>query len=199
MYDFIEGNIDRISPTHVVVENGGMGYLIAISIITYERIKNSKQTRLFVEQTFKVENQSPVAMMLYGFSEPEERSMFQMLTSVSGVGKNTGILMLSALEPDVLSSAIVNGNIGLLKSIKGIGEKSAQRIVLELKDKIGLGQKGAGSLASAGMSDSVIEATAALSTLGYSRKIIDKTLAKISKSGSDATVETLIKEALKLM
>ena len=199
MYDFIEGNIDRISPTHVVVENGGMGYLIAISIITYERIKNSKQTRLFVEQTFKVENQSPVAMMLYGFSEPEERSMFQMLTSVSGVGKNTGILMLSALEPDVLSSAIVNGNIGLLKSIKGIGEKSAQRIVLELKDKIGLGQKGAGSLASAGMSDSVIEATAALSTLGYSRKIIDKTLAKISKSGGDATVETLIKEALKLM
>ncbi|MDG1098798.1 MAG: Holliday junction ATP-dependent DNA helicase RuvA, partial [Bacteroidia bacterium] len=163
MYDFIEGNIDRISPTHVVVENGGMGYLIAISIITYERIKNAKQTRLFVEQTFKVENQSPVAMMLYGFSEPEERSMFQMLTSVSGVGKNTGILMLSALEPEVLSSAIVNGNIGLLKSIKGIGEKSAQRIVLELKDKIGLGKKSADSLAPAGMSDSIMEAAAALS------------------------------------
>jgi holliday junction DNA helicase RuvA len=199
MYDFIEGNIDRISPTHVVVENGGMGYLLAISIITYERIKNAKQTRLFVEQSFKVENQSPVAMVLYGFSEPEERSMFQMLTSVSGVGKNTGILMLSALEPEVLSSAIVNGNIGLLKSIKGIGEKSAQRIVLELKDKIGLGKKGVGSLAPTGMSDSVIEATAALSTLGYSRKAIDKTLAKISKSGEDVSVEALIKEALKLM
>jgi Holliday junction DNA helicase RuvA len=199
MYDFIEGNIDRISPTHVVVENGGMGYLIAISIITYERIKNAKQTRLFVEQTFKVENQSPVAMMLYGFSEPEERSMFQMLTSVSGVGKNTGILMLSALEPEVLSSAIVNGNIGLLKSIKGIGEKSAQRIVLELKDKIGLGKKSTGSLAPAGMSDSIMEAAAALSTLGYSRKIIDKTLAKISKSGDEVSVEILIKEALKLM
>jgi len=199
MYDFIEGNIDRISPTHVVVENGGMGYLIAISIITYERIKNAKQTRLFVEQTFKVENQSPVAMMLYGFSEPEERSMFQMLTSVSGVGKNTGILMLSALEPEVLSSAIVNGNIGLLKSIKGIGEKSAQRIVLELKDKIGLGKKSADSLAPAGMSDSIMEAAAALSTLGYSRKIIDKTLAKISKSGDEVSVEILIKEALKLM
>ena len=94
MYDFIEGNIDRISPTHVVVENGGIGYLMAISIITYERIKNAKQTRLFVEQTFKVENQSPVATVLYGFSEPEERSMFQLLTSVSGVGKSTGILML---------------------------------------------------------------------------------------------------------
>jgi len=199
LYDFIEGNIDRISPTHVVVENGGIGYLMAISINTYERIKKAKQTRLFVEQTFKIDNQSPSAIVLYGFSEPEERSMFQLLTSVSGVGKSTGILMLSALEPDVLSAAIVNGNVGLLKSIKGIGEKSAQRIVLELRDKIGAGKKGGATLAPVGMSDTVSEATAALTTLGYSRKAIDRTLAKLVKAGEDVSVESLIKEALRMM
>lgn len=199
MYDFIEGNIDTISPTHVVLENGGMGYVMAVSIITYEKIKTAKKIRLFVEQTFKIENQSPSAIALFGFSDPNERQMFRLLTSVSGVGNNTGMLMLSALEPDALSSAIVNGNVGLLKSIKGIGEKSAQRIVLELRDKIGFGKKGGATFASSGMSETMIEATAALSTLGYTRANIEKTLMKISKGGADMPVEQLIKEALRLM
>ena len=141
MYDFIEGNIESLNPTHVVISNQGLGYIAAISLTTYEKIKGHKNARLFVDLLFKVENQSPVSMNLYAFSDPDERHMFRMLTSVSGVGNNTAMLMLSSLAPDDLASAILNGNVGLLKSIKGIGEKSAQRIVLELRDKLMGGKK----------------------------------------------------------
>ncbi len=199
MYDFIEGNIDRISPTSVVLENNGIGYSLSISLQTYEKIKSEKAIRLFVEMAFKVENQAPVASMLFGFFETEEREMFNLLTSVSGVGKNTGMLMLSALEPEILHSAILNGNVGLLKSIKGIGEKSAQRIVLELRDKLGGKGIKRGFLAPAGTSDMVLQASAALQTLGYTATNIEKVMNKLAKQSSELNVEQLIKEALKLL
>jgi holliday junction DNA helicase RuvA len=200
MYDFIEGNIERISPTHVVLENHGMGFLVAISIFTYEKIKSLKQARLFVEQTFKIENQSPVAIVLYGFSDPSEREMFQWLTSVSGVGNNTAILMLSSLQADDLASAILNGNVGLLKSIKGIGEKTAQRIVLELRDRLGGKSRRGATLQQPGVSDSMAEALAALTTLGYNRLHAEKALSKVSENGKiSMTVEDLIKNSLKIL
>jgi Holliday junction DNA helicase RuvA len=201
MYDFIEGDIERISPTHIVLENGGLGYLLAISLFTYEKIKSQKQVRLFTELAFKVENQSPVSMQLFGFADPAEREMYRLLTSVSGVGNNTAILMLGSLDPEALSSAILNGNVGLLKSIKGIGEKTAQRIVLELRDKLGGKKiKGSGMMTAPGGSDSVTEALAALTTLGYNKAAAEKALLKVSENGKlSLTVEELIRSSLKIL
>lgn len=194
MYDFIEGNIESLNPTHVVISNQGLGYIAAISLTTYEKIKGHKNARLFVDLLFKVENQSPVSMNLYAFSDPDERHMFRMLTSVSGVGNNTAMLMLSSLAPDDLASAILNGNVGLLKSIKGIGEKSAQRIVLELRDKLMGGKKSMALSAASGVSDHFSEALSALTTLGYVKANAEKALMKVSKDlGGTATIEELIK------
>jgi len=200
MYDFIEGNIESLNPTHVVISNQGLGYIAAISLTTYEKIKGHKNARLFVDLLFKVENQSPVSMNLYAFSDPDERHMFRMLTSVSGVGNNTAILMLSSLAPDDLASAILNGNVGLLKSIKGIGEKSAQRIVLELRDKLMGGKKSMALSAASGVSDHFSEALSALTTLGYVKANAEKALMKVSKDlGGTATIEELIKNSLKIL
>ncbi|MEY3780404.1 MAG: hypothetical protein RLZZ510_387 [Bacteroidota bacterium] len=200
MYDFIEGNIESLNPTHVVISNQGLGYIAAISLTTYEKIKGHKNARLFVDLLFKVENQSPVSMNLYAFSDPDERHMFRMLTSVSGVGNNTAMLMLSSLAPDDLASAILNGNVGLLKSIKGIGEKSAQRIVLELRDKLMGGKKSMALNAASGVSDHFSEALSALTTLGYVKANAEKALMKVSKDlGGTATIEELIKNSLKIL
>jgi holliday junction DNA helicase RuvA len=200
MYDFIEGNIESLNPTHVVISNQGLGYIAAISLTTYEKIKGHKNARLFVDLLFKVENQSPVSMNLYAFSDPDERHMFRMLTSVSGVGNNTAMLMLSSLAPDDLASAILNGNVGLLKSIKGIGEKGAQRIVLELRDKLMGGKKSMALSAASGVSDHFSEALSALTTLGYVKANAEKALIKVSKDlGGTATIEELIKNSLKIL
>jgi Holliday junction DNA helicase RuvA len=200
MYDFIEGNIESLNPTHVVISNQGLGYIAAISLTTYEKIKGHKNARLFVDLLFKVENQSPVSMNLYAFSDPDERHMFRMLTSVSGVGNNTAMLMLSNLAPDDLASAILNGNVGLLKSIKGIGEKGAQRIVLELRDKLMGGKKSMALSAVSGVSDHFSEALSALTTLGYLKANAEKALMKVSKDlGGTATIEELIKNSLKIL
>ena len=199
MYDFISGNIAFINPTQVVLENQGIGYLMHISIYTYEKIKGLKQAQLFTEQVFKIENQSPSALLLFGFSDPAEREMFQWLTSVSGVGNNTAILMLSSLEPEALTSAILNGNVGLLKSIKGIGEKTAQRIVLELRDKLG-GKSRRGTNLPAGVTDNNAEAIAALTTLGYNRAAAEKAMLKVTENGKlQLSVEQLIKNSLKIL
>jgi Holliday junction DNA helicase RuvA len=200
MYDFIEGPIESLNPTHVVISNQGLGFIAAISLTTYEKIKGHKTARLFVDLLFKVENQSPVSMNLYAFADPDERHMFRMLTSVSGVGNNTAMLMLSSLAPDDLASAILNGNVGLLKSIKGIGEKSAQRIVLELRDKLMGGKKSMGLGSNTGVSDHFTEALSALTTLGYPKANAEKALMKISKDlGGTATIEELIKNSLKIL
>ena len=200
MYDFIEGNIESLNPTHVVISNQGLGYIAAISLTTYEKIKGHKNARLFVDLLFKVENQSPVSMNLYACSDPDERHMFRMLTSVSGVGNNTAMLMLSSLAPDDLASAILNGNVGLLKSIKGIGEKGAQRIVLELRDKLMGGKKSMALSAASGVSDHFSEALSALTTLGYVKANAEKALMKVSKDlGGTATIEELIKNSLKIL
>ena len=201
MYEFIEGNIEQISPTHAVINNQGIGYLASISLHTFEAIKGTKQARLFIEQTFRVENQNPTGIVLYGFSHPDERHMFRLLTSVSGVGNNTALIMLSSLDPEAITSTIVNGNVGLLKSIKGIGEKTAQRIVLELRDKMTGGKKsGLGSLVDPSKIDAISEALTALTILGYQKASAEKALIKVSKEmGGMATVEELIKNSLKIL
>jgi Holliday junction DNA helicase RuvA len=200
MYEFIEGNLESLTPTHAVIECQGIGYLTHISLNTYESIKGNPRVRLFIDQVFKVENQNPVAIQLYGFSDPDERVMFRLLTSISGVGNNTALIMLSSLDPESLTQGILSGNVGLLKSIKGIGEKTAQRIVLELRDKL-TGKKFAGSLPGiGGSSDQMSEALTALSVLGYPKAAAEKVLLRVSKDlGGLATVEELIKNSLKIL
>lgn len=200
MFEFIEGNIETLSPTHVIIENNGIGYIAQISLNTFEAIKQNKQVRLFVEQVFKVENQNPVSTLLFGFADPDERHMFKMLVSISGVGYNTAIIMLSSLDPNSLTSAIINGNVGLLKSVKGIGEKTAQRIILELKSKLNSVGGTLSSNLSGGASDNVTEALTALTVLGYPKAAAEKAIIKISKDlGGVATVEELIKNSLKIL
>lgn len=201
MYEFIEGTIEQISPTHVVINNQGIGYLASISLHTFETIKGGKQVRLFMEQTFRVENQNPTGIVLYGFAHPDERQMFRLLTSVSGVGNNTALIMLSSLDSETITSTILNGNVGLLKSIKGIGEKTAQRIVLELRDKLTGGKKsGLGTLLDPSKLDAISEALTALTILGYQKAGAEKALIKVSKElGAMATVEELIKNSLKIL
>ena len=200
MYEFIEGNIESLSPTHVVLECGGIGYFAHISLNTFEALKNSPRVRLFTEVVFKVENQSPVSTQVYGFADPEERRMFRLLTSISGVGNNTAIIMLSSLDADALTQAILNGNVGLLKSIKGIGEKTAQRIVLELRDKLTGKKMSQPLIDSSGNHDFVSEALNALTVLGYNKSSAEKALLKVSKElGGTATVEELIKNSLKIL
>ncbi len=200
MYEFIEGNLESLTPTHAVIECQGIGYLTHISLNTFESVKGNSRVRLFIDQVFKVENQNPVAIQLYGFSDPEERVMFRLLTSISGVGNNTALIMLSSLDPETLTQGILNGNVGLLKSIKGIGEKTAQRIVLELRDKL-TGKKFAGVLPGiSGVNDHMSEALTALGVLGYPKASAEKALIKISKElGAMATVEELIKNSLKIL
>lgn len=201
MYEFIEGTIEQISPTHVVINNQGVGYLASISLHTFENIKSGKNVRLFLEQTFRVENQNPTGIVLYGFSHPDERQMFRLLTSVSGVGNNTALIMLSSLDAETITSTILNGNVGLLKSIKGIGEKTAQRIVLELRDKLTGGKKtGLGTMLDPSKLDAITEALTALTILGYQKASAEKALIKVSKElGGLATVEELIKNSLKIL
>lgn len=200
MYEFIEGNIENLSPTHAVLECGGIGYFAHISLNTFEALKNSPRVRLFTEVVFKVENQSPVSTQIYGFADPEERRMFRLLTSISGVGNNTAIIMLSSLDADALTQAILNGNVGLLKSIKGIGEKTAQRIVLELRDKLTGKKMSQPLIDSSGNHDFVSEALNALTVLGYNKSSAEKALLKVSKElGGTATVEELIKNSLKIL
>lgn len=200
MYDFIEGKLDSLSPTHVVLENNGIGYFVTISLHTYEKVRGKEKVRLFTHLAFKVENQSPVSTVLYGFAEPDERYMFQLLTSVSGVGNNTAMIMLSSLQPNDIASAILNGNVPLIKSIKGIGEKTAQRLVLELRDKMGKpGKSVAQHIAQS--SNVYDEAAQALATLGFNRAMVDKALMKISSSDASKTnnIEEIIKNALKIL
>ncbi len=191
MYEYLNGKLVQKHPTHVVLDVGGVGYFVHISLHTYSLIKDSEQCRLFV--SFQVKEDSHT---LYGFSEEGERRLFEHLISVSGIGPGTGRMILSSLAPDDVRAAIANGNVPLLKSIKGIGPKTAQRLVLELQDK--LKKQGPDALTAPMVRQSVPEeALSALVMLGFQRLQAEKALNAIIQTQPESTVETLIKEALK--
>ena len=128
MYEFIRGVIADMNPASVVIEAGGIGYLINISLNTYSKINGKKEAFLLIHQVVRED-----AHLLYGFAEKQERDLFRNLISVSGVGANTAIMMLSSLNPDEIISSVVSGNADVLKAVKGIGAKTAQRIIIDLK------------------------------------------------------------------
>ncbi len=193
MYDYLRGEIAEIAPTYAVVDCAGVGYYVNISLNTYTAIQNLREAKLFVYEAIRED-----AYTLYGFRDKEEREMFELLISVSGVGPNTARMILSSLTVDDLMSVIASGNSGMLKSVKGIGAKTAQRIIVDLKDKVA-GVGGAAAVAETGSGEAYEEAVAALVMLGFTRAAVQKAVGKLLREQPTLKVEEIIKMALKIL
>ena len=185
----IKGRLVEKSPTEVVVDCNGIGYSINISLNTFSKIGNEENIKLYTHLIIKEDSHS-----LYGFFDKSERSLFKLLISVSGVGASTGRMMLSSLTPNEIVSAIMTENVQVIQSIKGIGLKTSQRVILELKDKV-LSLEGSDKQ-ELNLNNESNEAISALEVLGYSQKQTSKILSKIIAENPGINVETLIKKAL---
>lgn len=192
MYEYFKGKLVFKAPTHVVLEVGGIGYYLHISLTTFSQIKDLEECKLFA--SFQVREDSQT---LYGFATEAERHLFEHLISVSGIGPNTGRMMLSSITPEEIQQAIVAGQVNVIQKIKGIGPKTAQRVILELQDK--LKKQGPDALIPLPVSktSAVEEALTALVMLGFGKPQADKALQAIHSADPDQTVEQLIKAALK--
>ena len=196
MIEYIKGELAEITPALAVIDCHGVGYGINISLNTYSAIQGKKEAKLFVYEVIREDT-----YMLYGFSTKQERELFLLLISVSGIGGNTARMILSALSPSELCNVISTGNDKMLKTVKGIGLKTAQRIIVDLKDKItSLGvEQGAtvSTLTTTVHSEVYEEAVAALTMLGFSQAPSQKVVAEILKEDSSLAVEQVIKMSLK--
>jgi len=199
MYSYIEGKLTEKNPAFVVVDCNGIGYMINISLNTFTKLKDKDRFRLLTHLAIKNEATTPVGFVLYGFADQEERNLFRQLISVSGVGNSTALLMLSSLTPKKLYNAIINNNPSVLQSVKGIGTKSAQRIIIDLKDKLEKWEISP-EIISVTHNTNKDEALSGLTVLGFNKIASEKALNKILvKHGADLPVEVLIKEALKIL
>jgi Holliday junction DNA helicase RuvA len=196
MIAYLSGKITFKCPTHIYLETGGIGYMVKISLNTYERVQSLEICRLHTSLVVKIENQSVSGYDLYGFFEEGEKDLFEKLISVSGVGASTARMMLSSFKPDEIKQAILTENEAMIQSIKGIGPKSAKRLILELKDKVG---KMSTEAISAPVGYNIVkeEALSALVALGFNKQASEKLLTKMLSSNSGLSVEALIKDALK--
>ncbi|KAA6338685.1 Holliday junction ATP-dependent DNA helicase RuvA [termite gut metagenome] len=192
MIEYIKGEIVELTPATIVIDCNGLGYMANISLNTYSAVQGKKPCKLYIYEAIRED-----AYILYGFSDKQERELFQQLISVSGIGGNTARTILSALTPTELYNVITNENAPLLKTVKGIGLKTAQRIIVELKDKI----KIPGEVSITGISAMNVavqeEAVAALNMLGFAASTSQKVVIAILKEEPEATVEKVIKLALK--
>ena len=191
MITHIQGKLVEKNPTDVVIDCNGVGYLLNISMHTYSQIPDQENLKLFSHLIVKEDSHT-----LYGFSSLAEREIFKLLISVSGVGASTARTMLSSLTPKQVREGIAHGDIPLIQSIKGIGAKTAARVILDLKDKI-LKVYDIDELSSVKSNTSKDEALSALEVLGFVRKQAERVVDKIVAQQPDANVETIIKEALK--
>lgn len=197
MIDYISGKIAELTPTRVVLDNSGIGYAIEISLQTYAALESQKEAKVYIYH--HIQSSSDVELF-YGFSSKDERSIFELLISVSGVGVNTARVILSSFSADELREAILSENVAAIKSVKGIGLKTAQRMVLELKDKILKGEGGVSEVLLVSDRNAVAEeAAAALQMLGFSKSNISKAIQKIVSSNPNIKVEELIKQALQML
>ena len=197
MIDYISGKIAELTPTRVVLDNSGIGYAIEISLQTYAALESQKEAKVYIYH--HIQSSSDVELF-YGFSSKDERSIFELLISVSGVGVNTARVILSSFSADELRDAILSENVAAIKSVKGIGLKTAQRMVLELKDKISKGEGGVSEVLLVSDRNAVAEeAAAALQMLGFSKPNISKAIQKIVSSNPNIKVEELIKQALQML
>jgi len=193
MYAFISGKLSEITPTYVIIDNQGIGYFVNITVNTYSQIKELKEARLFTHLVVRED-----AHILYGFAKKSERSLFLMLITVSGVGANTARLILSSLTTEETYEAITQSNTSVLQSVKGIGGKTAQRIIIDLKDKL---IKQDIHLEKIPSSHNTLkdEALSGLLILGFNKTIAEKAVNKVLKQTKIDSVEELIKEALKIL
>ena len=191
MITHIEGKLVEKNPTDVVIDCNGVGYFINISLQTYSQIPEKEKLRLYTYLLVREDSQS-----LYGFASKAEREIFKLLISVSGIGANTARTMLSSLSTDQVKEGIASGDVALIQSVKGIGIKTAQRVIIDLKDKV-LKVFDMDELSLALNNTDKEEALSALDVLGFNKKQSEKVVDKILKSQPDAKVEQIIKEALK--
>ncbi len=191
MINHLRGKLVEKHPTHVVIECGGVGYFVNISLHTYSKISDSEQLMLFTHLQIKED-----AHTLFGFVEHSEREIFRLLLSVSGIGSSTARTMLSSMEPIQIRDAIANGNVPAIQAIKGIGAKTAQRVILDLKDKI-LKIYGIDEVSHISNNTNKDEALSALEVLGFVRKQAEKVVDKVLAQDPALSVEDIIKQTLK--
>lgn len=192
MLDSISGQIQKLTPTYAVVTTSGLGFYVNISVNTCEQLQEKQECTLLLHEVIRED-----AFDLYGFVTEDERAMFRLLISVSGIGANTARVILSKMLPMELAEAILAGNSGVIQSIKGIGAKTAQRLVLELKDKVGFVDTTSDKIFT-GMGNTLkIESLSALVMLGYQKSAAEKVVDSIMQESVQRTVEDIVKIALK--
>jgi len=191
MIDYITGSITELTPAFVIIDNGGIGYFASISLSTYSCLEGKTECRLHVHEVIREDSHQ-----LFGFSGKDERDMFRLLITVSGVGAGTARMMLSSLTHNELEKAILGADVNTLKGIKGIGLKTAQRIIVDLKDKVGK-QTGTGEIFAFTDNTRREEALSALVMLGFGKSAVLKVLDRIISEEKNLKVEELIKRALK--
>ncbi|MCQ2383792.1 MAG: Holliday junction branch migration protein RuvA [Paludibacteraceae bacterium] len=191
MIEYIRGKVEELLPSNVILDVNGIGYNLNISLATYSEIQDKKEVKLFVYEAIRED-----AFVLYGFATKRERDLFLLLISVSGVGANTARLILSSLSVEELQNVIASGNVNTLKGVKGIGLKTAQRIIVDLKDKIDFSADAVAEIAAAD-NGKASEAEQALVMLGFNVAAVRKVVEKLLKETPSLTVEQVIKQALK--
>lgn len=191
MIDYIKGILVQVNPTFITLESGGIGYFINISLNTYSGLEGKSEAKILVHEVIREDSHN-----LFGFADSSERDIFRHLISVTGVGANTARMMLSSVTPDDIERAILASDVNLLKSVKGIGLKTAQRIIVDLKDKLGR-QASSGEIFAPSDNTSREEALSALVMLGFAKSAVSKVLEKIVREEKNLTVEEMIKRALK--
>jgi len=195
MYDYINGRVAELNPTYVVIDNQGIGYLCNITLNAFSALGNVESATLYIKEIIREDTHD-----LYAFLSKEERALFNLLISVSGVGANTARVILSSLTEKELELAIASGDVNTLKGVKGIGLKTAQRIIVELKDKIEGISAGDQTDFLASQDNSIQdEALSALTMLGFNKSQVQKVLKKLLSTPHNYTVEALIKAALKML
>lgn len=199
MYEYITGKIIEKDPTHVVVENNGIGYMIHISVHTYSGLQSKDEIKLYLYYYIREDTRA-----MYGFITEEERTTFELFIGISGIGPNTARLIISAMTPAQVVQAVESEDVEAFKSVKGIGTKTAERVLIDLRDKISrihekLSSPSTVSPATSAEQNNIKEVRQALMTLGFPPAKIQHALMKIKEENSDDTVEIMIKHALKLM
>ena len=198
MIDYIKGSVAELTPTRVIIDNHGIGYRIEISLQTYEALQNKTDATVYIYHYFR---QREDIEMYYGFATRDERELFELIISVSGIGVNSARMMLSSFSAEELREAILSEDVNRIKSVKGIGLKSAQRLILETKDKIVKGEGASTNevLFQSTSNEAIEEATRALTMLGFTKPNVNKAIQAILKKHPGAKVEEIIKLALKMM
>jgi Holliday junction DNA helicase RuvA len=191
MIDYIKGKLTELTPAFIVIESGGIGYFVSISLSTFTRLEGKNECRILVHEVIREDSHQ-----LFGFADKEERDIFRLLISVSGVGPSTARMMLSSLNYDEIEKAILGSDVNTLKSIKGIGLKTAERLIVDLKDKFGK-QSGTGEIFTFTDNTRREEALSALVMLGFGKSAVLKVLDRIIREEKNLTVEDMIKRALK--